>query len=140
MAGEKERYMCATGPFQGESFNRVFAGHRFSDRECRLLERGQSVLVEDARRRNGGTFACRGKLERKTYNGREFVGFSIDSFPVSWCEHMFTDDERAMLEMGKEIFIDGFISRKGNVFGCFVRYGEDEDGKKKIIPNFDRHE
>jgi len=39
--------------------------------------------------------------------------------------------------MGKEVYIEGFVSKKGNVFSAKVKYDTREDGTKGIIPIFE---
>ena len=56
---------------------------------------------------------------------------------MSWCNHRFTEDERILLEGGKEVYIEGFVSKAGNTFNVTVSYGVNpETGRKGIIPKF----
>ena len=61
-----------------------------------------------------------------------------DGVPASWCGHTFTPQERRDLEAGRDIHIDGAVSKAGKVFSCDVAYEQREDGKMGIVPKFDR--
>lgn len=140
---QKEKY---TGTWNGEevSFNRVWAGHRFTDKECEDLCAGLEIEVKGLKSAKGSTYGVRGRLSNQVYNNKPFVGFertsflSSDKVPDSWCQHTFTPEERALLESGKPVKIDGCISKKGNVFGCTVTFGKNEKGQMGIIPDFNK--
>ena len=143
MADVKERY---EGTWQGKpvKFVRAFSGHRFTDDECEALCRGETLHLKGLISKKGSEYNVVGKLQEQTFtnaDGKEikYVGFKAEfenGVPKKWCEHVFTDDERILLESGKEIYIEGFVSKKGNVFAAKVRYDDIEDGTKGIIPNF----
>lgn len=144
MAFEKEKYICPNGDFVGRSFNRVWAGHRFTDEECRQLSAGETIVLTDAKKKNGDTFACEGHLEEQEYNGHPFLGFKMtgfpEIFPETYCGYTFTDSERNLLELGREVYVDGFISKaKGRSYGAYVKWDVDpETGKKRIMMRFDK--
>lgn len=73
---KKEKY---EGEFNGETikFNRVWAGHRFTEDECQLLLDGEVINIE-ATNKNGDSFTVDGKLELQSYNGKDFYGFKAD--------------------------------------------------------------
>lgn len=137
---QKEKY---TGVWKGEevSFNRDWSGHHFTDQECEDLLAGKSISF-DAVSKAGKPYRAFGNLQKDTYNGREYVGFKLDfdnappSIPKEFCKHKFTEDERVMLEAGKRVYIEGMVSKKGNVFNAYVRYGE-KDGRKGLILEFE---
>lgn len=143
MADNKERY---EGVWNGRNvrFVRAFSGHRFTDDECEALCNGETIHLKGLTSKKGSKYDVVGKLQEQTFtnaDGKEikYVGFKAefeDSVPKKWCEHIFTEDERILLEAGKEVYIEGFVSKKGNVFAANVRYDYIEDGKKGIIPNF----
>lgn len=150
---KKEKY---EGIWNGKdvSFNREWSGHRFTDEECEALCRGETVQIMDCvSAKSGKTFGAEGKLSNLEYNGNKYVGFERTAFlndngekndpnacPKSWCNHTFTDEEKTRLEAGEDVYCDGFLSKKGNLFGCKVRWDFDPkapNGPKKIIPLFD---
>ena len=134
---EKEK---VEGNWKGSQvkFNRVVAGHRFTDEEVVKLLNDEVITVSDFQGKNG-PFAASGKLENQEYNGRTFVGFKMmfepreERIPDSWAEHVFTEEEKQLLESGESIWITNCISRKGNPFSAEVVWAE-EQGRKKIIP------
>lgn len=140
----KERYEGIWND-QPVKFTRSFSGYRFSDAECEALCDGETIPVTAVSAKTGQSFTCKGKLQKQSFvnsEGKEihYVGFKAifdDGVPKKWCEHIFTEDERTLLEMGKEVYIEGFVSKKGNVFGAKVKYDTKEDGTKGIIPIFE---
>lgn len=138
---QKER---ATGVWNGKqvSFNREWGGHRFTDEEVDALLAGDEINVLGLVSKAGKTYGVKGKLSEQTYNGSKFVGFERTGFADSnsvqdsWCQHTFTADEKAQLEAGCTIHLDGCVSKKGNVFSCDVKFGETDRGGKGIIPIF----
>lgn len=140
---QKEKY---EGTWNGQQvrFTRTWSGHTFTDKECEDLCAGKEIEIRGLKSKTGSTYGVTGKLTNQTYNGRQFVGFertgflSSDKVPDSWCQHTFTPEEKALLESGKSVRIEGCISKKGNVFGCMVSFGEDDNGRKGIIPDFSK--
>lgn len=132
------------GEWKGKniSFNRVWGGHRFTDDEVERLLNGEEIEVLGLKGKSGSDYGIVGKLASQTYNGRKFVGFkrtgfaSSNNVPNEWCKHVFTDEEKILLERGKTVHIDGAMSKKGNVFSCDVKFAKAEDGRMKIIPQF----
>lgn len=140
---QKEKY---SGTWNGEdvSFNREFSGHRFTDEECAKLLAGEVISFPAVSGKTGKEYTAIGKLERGTYNGHSYVGFKLDfnaggpKIPDMWCQHKFTDDERTMLEAGKRVFIENMVSKKGNVFSAYLKYGKRDDGRMGLIMEFDK--
>lgn len=144
MNGEKEYY---EGTWNGRKirFNRNFQGHRFTDEECEDLLAGKEIGIKGLKsKKTGAEYGVTGKLADMTYNGHDFVGFERtgwlheESVPKSWCGHTFTKKEIQDLEAGMIIEVKGLKSKAGNVFDAEIRYGEKTDGRKGIIPKFDR--
>ena len=143
MADVKERYE-GTWNNKPVKFVRAFSGRRFTDDECEALCRGETLHLKGLISKKGSEYDVVGKLQEQAFTNAEgkeikYVGFKAefeDSVPKKWCEHVFTEDERILLEAGKEVYIEGFVSKKGNVFAANVRYDYIEDGKKGIIPQF----
>lgn len=138
---QKEKY---AGVFNGKpvKFTRTYGTHRFTDEECEKLLNGETLSVLGLKSKAGGTYGLYMKLNDKLeYNGRKYCGVEnlgfIDSFPEKWCEHVFTDDEKKILEDGGSVFITGCISKKGNQFDANVTYEKNDSGKMQIIPHFD---
>lgn len=145
----KEKY---SGTWKGKqvSFTREWSGHRFTDDECNRLLNDEEIEITDCvSSKTGKTFGVKGKLENQTFNGKKFVGFKSLGFlnsgsgkkqgpPAEWCQHTFTDDELDALEAGTEIYVEGLVSKKKNVFSAYVSYGVKDDGRKGIIMRFDK--
>lgn len=140
MAQDTERYK---GTWNGEevNFKKEWSGHKFTDEECEKLCNGEEIEIEAVSSKTGKSFKCKGKLERQTFNGKEFVGFKNTGFvtgvPDEWCQHKFTADEKALLETGMEVVADDFVSKKGNKFKARVRYGKNDKGYMGIIAEFE---
>lgn len=140
MAQDTERY---EGTWNGETvkFKRTWSGHDFTDEECERLCNGDEIEIEAISSKTGKSFKCKGKLEKQTYNGREFIGFKNTGFangvPDEWCKHKFTSDEKALLESGMEISCDDFISKAGKKFKAKVHYGKNDKGYMGIIAEFE---
>lgn len=139
----KEKY---EGTWNGKTvrFSRTWGGHTFTDRECADLCAGKEIKVLGLTSKSGSKYGVTGRLANLTYNGKSYVGFErtgfvgSDDVPAEWCKHKFTPEEKTLLESGKSVRIEGCVSKKGNVFSCTVHFGEDEHGRKGIIPEFDR--
>lgn len=117
------------------SFKKHWGGHDFTDAECAALLNGDDITISCVDK-SGKPFEARGHLSEMTYNGHKYVGFDRQDnkgFPKAWCKHIFTDDEKTMLEVGKAVHIDGAVSKAGNVFECDVKYNKKTN---KIEPQF----
>lgn len=152
MAGtsDAEKY---EGTWEGNTvkFKKVWGGHEFTDEECEKLCNGEEIEIE-AVSKDGKPYKCKGKLENQVFekDGKKFkyVGFKMSEFvnsssnggngsgvPDSWCGHTFTEDEKTVLESGCIVEAD-FISKKKSKFHCQVKWAENSEGKKVIIPEF----
>lgn len=129
------------------AFKRDWSGHHFTDDECEALCRGEVINITATSSKTGKDFNVSGKLEIQDFKGRKYVGFKADfgantsskkGIPESFCQHKFTDDEMVLLEMGKEVFIKGFVSKAGKAFDAYISYGKNKDGRMGFIFNFDR--
>ena len=141
---QKEKY---TGVWvkTGEqvSFNRKWSTHRFTDEECERLLNGEKISIFGLKGKNG-EYGIEGMLSEQEYNGHKYVGFERLGFankdgskiPAKWAQHVFTDDEKLMLEQGLEVMLDDCVSKKGTKFSAKVHFGPDENGVEKIIPVF----
>lgn len=147
---EYEKKEKAEGMWDGEKvrFSRVWRGHRFTDEEVGQLLAGQEISVRGlVSATTGKIYGVHGKLTRQSFDKDgekiDFVGFEHMGFlptegvPDEWCQHKFTDDEKADLEAGKSLYITGFVSRGGKEFDARIEY-KAEDGKpgKRIVPSF----
>lgn len=142
---QKEKY---TGTWKKKevSFSREYCGHRFTDEECEALCKGREIEILDCKSKSGSTYGVKGKLANLEFNGHKYVGFERTGFagdnkgggriPKSWCQHVFTEDEIALLEAGKPVVLEGCVSKKGSTFDCKVTYGKNDDGRMGIIPQF----
>ena len=138
---DSERY---SGIFNGKavSFKKSWSNYEFSDEECERLLKGEIIVLKDLKSSKGATYSIKGRLndnlefKGKKYCGFENLGFAdSDSLPKKWCNHVFTEDERTLLEAGESVYIEGFVSQKGNTFNAIVKFVE-VDGAKKIVPEF----
>ncbi len=117
-----------TGTFiptgQNVTFNKVWAGHTFTDKEANDLLAGFSIYF-DMTGQNGDKYKVEGKLEQQTYKGKTFWGFKRREpdcpadkvegiyrpkntrirFKRAWSGYSFTGDEIAALLNGDEITI-----------------------------------
>ena len=146
---DAERY---EGTWNGQSvkFKKEWSGHKFTDEECEKLCNGEEIEIEAVSSKTGKTFKCTGKLEEQSFESGgktvKYVGFKNTGFvnasgksggvPDEWCQHKFTDDEKALLESGMTVQADDFVSKKGNKFSAKVHYGKNDKGFLGIIPEF----
>lgn len=141
-----ERY---EGTWNGKAvkFKRSWSGHDFTDEECEKLCNGEEIEIEAVSSKTGKTFRCTGKLSNLTFKGKSYVGFENTGFvnasggksgsiPDEWCQHKFTDDEKALLETGMCVECDDFVSKKGSTFKAKVHWGKNDKGYMGIIPEF----
>ena len=126
------------------AFNRKWSTHRFTDEECERLLNGEKISIFGLQGKNG-EYGVEGMLTEQEYNGHKYVGFERLGFankdgsrvPRSWAQHTFTEDERLMLEQGLSVSRDDWVSKKsGKKFSAKVRFGVDDNGVEKIIPDF----
>lgn len=147
---EVERY---EGTWNGKKvkFKKSWSGHTFTDAECEKLCNGEEIQIEAVSSKTNNPFKCKGRLEEQEFKGKKFVGFkntgyvnasgksSSDGVPDEWCKHVFTDDEKAILETGMSISCDDFVSKKtGNKFSAKIHYGKNDKGYMAIIPEFEK--
>lgn len=139
-----ERY---SGTWNGKdvNFKKTWSGHTFTDEECEKLCDGEEIEIEAISSKTNKPFKCLGKLEEQVFNNRKFIGFKMTGFPGGssgkgvpdeWCQHKFTDDEKALLETGMSVECDDFVSKKGSKFKAKVHYGKNDKGYMGIIPEF----
>ena len=130
---QKEKY---SGVFNGQhvSFNRKWSTHRFTDEECEALLLGKTIKLENMPTKKGGTWSPSLKLMLQSYNGHQFFGAGlVNEFPDSYAEHVFTEEEKIALLDGKEIKIDGYLSKGGKLYSAWTSY---KDGRIQF--NFNR--
>lgn len=115
---------------------RVWGGHRFTDEECQKLLNGEEITFT-ALTKNNSEFEATGSLGESEFNGHSYWGFQLNThaFPREWCKHVFTDDEKTMLENGERCHISGCESKSGKTFDVDVTWEETESGYK-IVPHF----
>lgn len=140
----------AEGMWNGEKvrFKRSVSDYRLTDEEVAKVLAGETISITFTAK-SGNPCTTNAKLAHLffTKDGRKvnYVGLDLtfpDSssyqagVPKKICGHEFTKEEREMLEMGKAVFVEGYISKKGKSFSAMTRYGVREDGKKGIIFDF----
>ena len=125
------------------SFKRVYCQHRFTDAEVADLLAGKTIEAYDfVSSKTGNTFGCEGHLEEQEYQGKKYIGFKSLGFknepgkiPDAWAGHKFTKDEKAMLESGSKVKIDGLVSKKtGKTYSATMSWNKSEN---KIDMSFD---
>ena len=124
---------------QEVSFKTVWGGHTFTDDECVELLNGNMITFQNISK-GGNSYNVTGCLAEQEYNGHKYWGFQkSDGIPDEWCQHKFTDDEKAALESGISVEASDFVSKKtGRTFTTKVTWEEGDDGKKHITPHFDK--
>lgn len=113
-----------------------WGGHKFTQDELDKLFAGEEIQIKGLVSKSGSTYDATGKLANLTYNGHKYVGFERTQkkgVPDEWCQHKFTDDEKALLEAGKSIELTNCVSKKGNTFSCKVHFGKNDKGYDSII-------
>lgn len=143
-----EKKEKAEGTWNGRKvqFNRVFAGHRFTDEEVANLLAGCQITVSDFKStKTGKTFAAQAHLADQEYNGHKYVGVQLDFNDVKdpkyyygkWNDrdirfkrefrgYRLTDQECEYLLAGTEIPIEHLKARSGKEYGVNVRLADME--------------
>lgn len=118
---------------------REWCSHVFTPEEIQTLAANGSVEASDFASKQGNAFHCKVWFkEERTGEGKKIVpdfDASLDSPPVSWCKHIFTDAERSALASGTSIHVKGLTSARGRKFDADLTW-KDQGGKKKIVPAF----
>lgn len=140
MSGQFEKKEKFTGDWKGRkvSVTRIQRGYRLTDKEVETLLDGGEVRCTFTSKA-GKPYTMVGGLADLEYNGNKYVGIDFkfpEEVPDVWCKHEFTADEKAELEAGLGVYVEGFVSAKGNTFNATVKYTEDDKGKKRIVPEF----
>ena len=142
----KEKY---EGTWKGKqvSFTRKWRTHRFTDDECARLCNGEKIQVE-LMSKNNTPYKIEGELQEQSFtndSGKKinFVGFKDlgfvqnDLVPVSWCNHRFTEDERILLEGGKEVYIEVSFQRQAILLMLpFLTVLIQKQGEKELYLSF----
>lgn len=133
---------------EGVRFKRVWSGYRFTDDEVARLIAGYDIRIKTDQF-NGIT----GSLDWQEYNGYEYFGFAPwdaaghnredAPFPVQWNDHVFTEEEQAVLRNGERLLILCQSTRSGSPYAVNVSFGFiPEDGpypaRWGIIPHFEQ--
>lgn len=113
-----------------------WSGHQFTDREKKRLEDGETIDVKDAvSKKSGKTFSCQLKYGKRD-DGTTGLIPVFSKIPDSWSGHVFTEDEKTLLEDGRAVEITATSKKTGKQFTCKLTYGEREDGTTGLIPHF----
>lgn len=153
MKTSDDAYITGLYALTGEEirFKKVWSGHAFSEEEATKLLAGESIVI-NAVSSKGSNFKCEGKLKKDKYKGKEFWGFSVESFlpdenapervsgifsptgeQVSfkrvWGGHVFTDEEVKQLLAGEPITFS-YSGRRGTRYAS-GKLGEGEFKGKK---------
>mgnify|MGYP000865258751 CR=1 FL=1 len=118
--------------------NANWEGHRFSDEEVEKLLAGEKISFP-AVSKAGNDYTAQGYLGRGEYNGNPYWGFQLDfsGVPESFLGHKFTAQEKADIESGKRVRVEGLVGKKGTPFDAWVSYGEkDGETEKSMILDF----
>ena len=149
-SSDAEKY---EGTWNGKAvkFKKAWSTHTFTDEECEKLCNGEEIEIEMTSK-EGKPYKIHSVLAEQDFekDGKKikYVGFknlgfvntgssSASGVPAKWAEHVFTEDEKTILESG--CIIEGdFISKKKTKFHCQIRFGQKSDGTMGIIPEFDK--
>lgn len=111
------------------TFNRVHAGHRFSDNEIAQLLAGE-VITFVGKNSQGESYEVKGSLDYFTFKGNQYFGFvpqrkstKEHKVPDEWHDYVFSMEEKTKLLNGETIEIFATIGKKSNQ-KVNVRYGE----------------
>ena len=138
---KKEKYTGVWSKTGKEiSFTRKYCDHRFTDEECEDLLAGKEITLMGVTSSKGKVFNCKGILDNQEFNGSKFIGFKSTGYinddksdaggiPKKWCEHTFTAKEYEALEAGSSIYVEGFVSNKGNIFPARIKWGTGRNGR-----------
>jgi DNA topoisomerase-3 len=117
-------------------FPAAFQGHTFTAAEKELLLGGGKLELSDLISKKGNTYTAElswNAKEKKidmVFSGSEK---SDKGVPLSWCKHVFTDAEIALLEVGKPVIASDFIGKSGKAFSAELKF---DKKKKELVPNF----
>ena len=121
------------------SFSRSWGGVRFTDEQCESLLAGQEILLEGFFTTDGHPYSVKGRLAVSYHTGKPFWSFDKTehipavAVPTSWCQHVFTDEEKSELYAGHKVLLSDCVTSKGVPFSANVSFTYDEQGIKRII-------
>lgn len=148
---QKEKFQ-GTWARTGEavSFNRVWSGHTFTDKECTELLAGKEIEFSATSAKTGNDFNARGTLEKQNFNGHDYVGFKVDfgpkkdasGKPVPPSEFLgvqISAADQAKLGAGERVFLQGMMGRKKKAFDATVSFGPNPErgGEVGMIMHFE---
>ena len=125
------------GTWQGTpiSIKKVWGGHEFTAEECAKLFNDEIIEFE-ATAKKGTKYTAKGKLEKQSFEGHEFIGFKpifddkkddVERFEGTWNDkqvkvkrtwsgHRFTDEEVECLLQGGTITFEATSNKTGNKY------------------------
>lgn len=150
------------GTWEGMPINikKIWGGHEFTADECAKLFNNEIIEFE-ATSKNGVKYKAKGKLERQTFEGHEFIGFKpifeekqkndIEKFEGTWNNkfvkakrvwggHRFTDEEIDCLLAGGIIKFKAVSNKSGKEYIAKGKLAEQSYNNNKFIgfkPEFD---
>lgn len=125
------------------------SGHTFTQEEIDALLAGKAIAYDAHSKNTGNDYTAKGYLG---INDRGYVGFimdfdvepdldnSTDRVPFSIGGVKLTDEQRAALEAGERIHVEGCVSKNtGNTYDADVTWEDDADhpGHKRLYMHFD---
>lgn len=135
MLKKEKEAMQVHGTWMGKeiSFKKTWGTHEFTKQELTDLFDGKTIVLANQRSSKGTFYDAHLKLEEQVFKGHKFVAPKLQAteFPKTWCSHVFTPEEAEALKRGETVYIEGFVSKKGNVFSSAVKYE-----KGRIVPDF----
>lgn len=123
---------------QEVAFKSESHGHKFTPQEIDTLLSGGELELDLPKKDGNGTYKGILYLGEGSYQGKTYFGVQMKfptGIPNSWCQHMFTSQEKQLLDQGEEIYIEGYIGKSGKAFNAFTRYNK---GTGRIEFNFDK--
>lgn len=130
-------------------FNRTWSGHRFTDQECMDLLAGKDIEITATSKKTGDDFTVIGSFGEYEFEGRKCIGFIPDFTkptsaakrgvaPKSMLGVKLSDEQRAKIEAGEKVLVEGMKSKKsGKNFDAYLFLEDKPDGTRGIAFSFD---
>ena len=143
----------ATGIFEGrevsfwDSFGPRDHKHVFSQPEIDALLAGKTIAFNAVSGKTGNEYVARGYLgdgERGfgfilDFDAEVDEDFSTDVVPAAFCGVKLTDEQRARLDAGERVFVEGCHFKSGSTGDVYLRMVESPErpGHRELKVDFD---
>lgn len=148
----KEKPALIQGVWNGipVAIKETWVSHRWTKEEADALFAGKEIPVYGLNGKDGKTYDIKGRLEKQTYKGKEFVGFAMTGYlnddrihgtwngksiaiKKSWGGHTWTKEELDSLFAGEEITISDLVSPDGSTYSVAGKLAEQTYNGKKFV-------